>query len=282
MPKTAPAMGPDHPDFNRLSAVRDAVYSCVSPSTLGRTLAERTLQAAEIVLDPVRTARTKISELEKVEKTFIGLMIEHQIRDMLGVPKGLRRDLRLGGEDVDLKSSVVGRSSWMIPPESFRDEELCMLVGVNDVAREVSMGLFVARRDYLGRGEGNRDKKLSITSEGTRHVLWLVRDEPWPADRWMGLNMARFRELRGVAGGELRATTFFLENIERPTHRSVVHALLFDHYDYMKRLRRNGGARDRLDAEGIDLVWGRRAARLKQERRDLPVLGPDDFIAVRR
>lgn len=274
-------MGPGHPDFARLSAVRDAVYCCVSPSDLGRAVAERTLQAAEIVLDPVRTARTKISELEKVEKTFVGLMIEHQIRDMLGVPKGLRRDLELGGEEVDLKSSVVGKSSWMIPPESFRDEELCMLVGVNDVAREVSMGLFVARRDYLVRGDGNRDKKLNITAEGTRQVLWLVRKEPWPADRWRGLDMARFRQLRGVRGGALRAATFFSENLERPTHRSVLHALLFDQNDYMKRLRTNGGARDRLKSAGIDLIWGRRAADLKKKRPEL-AMGPEDFIAVRR
>lgn len=50
--------------------------------------------------------------------------------------------------------------------------------------------------------------------------------------------------------------------------------------DYMKRVRRNGGARDILAADGIAILWG-------QKHRDLilqlglPCIGPEEFISYK-
>jgi hypothetical protein len=42
-----------------------------------KAMPEIVTSALEFVLDPIRTARTKLSDLDNVEKTFIGLKVEH-------------------------------------------------------------------------------------------------------------------------------------------------------------------------------------------------------------
>ena len=68
--------------------------------------------------------------------------------------------------------------------------------------------------------------------------------------------MERFRDLRKVKGGTVRAAEFFRENLGKVVHRSIVQGLLFDQKDYMKRIRGNGGARDILAREDIAILSG--------------------------
>lgn len=234
------------------------------------------LEAIEFVLDPVRTGRTTISELDNVEKTFVGLKIEHYFRDLLDAPKGLR-DLELLGYDVDIKNTVSTSWSWMIPPETFRDEEPVLLLAADEAARASWLGLMLTRDEYLGAP--NRDGKRGVLSSAYPNILWLAHAVEWPPSRWIGLDMGRFRELRRIKIGKLRAAQFFTENERRITHRSVLVALLFDQKDPMKRLRANGGAPDVLTPVGIALLSGRYDAPLaKRLGFDLTV---DEFVAVR-
>ena len=195
-----------------------------------------------------------MSELDKVEKTFIGLKIEHYLRDWLGAPKGLHRDLNIDGIEVDIKNTIG--STWMIPPETFRSEEPCLLIATAKFDGKCWLGLVLARDAYLNSADGNRDKKRSISEAGRQNIMWLVEDQAYPPSRWDAIDMQRFRQLREVEPGELRAANFFRENIGRVIHRSVIQALLHDQLDYMKRLRGNGGARDILEPEGILLLNG--------------------------
>ncbi|MEZ4409493.1 MAG: NaeI family type II restriction endonuclease [Polyangiales bacterium] len=230
--------------------------------------------AIDFVIDPVRTARTRVQELDNVEKTFIGLKIEHYFRDLLDVPKGLR-DLVIEGLDVDVKNTVG--STWMIPPETYRNADPCLLIATAEEDGRCWLGLLLAREEYLN--SPNRDQKRAVSSAGFEHILWIVDGERFPVSRWDGLDMERFRELRKIRGGTRRAATFFRENLGRPVHREIVRALLFDQDDYMKRLRGNGGARDLLRREGIVLLSGAYdAARLRAL--GLPVIGRDEVVAV--
>jgi Restriction endonuclease NaeI len=140
------------------------------------------------------------------------------------------------------------------------------------------MGLILARPEYLTKG--NRDQKGSISAAGKANILWLIREVSWPRDRWAGIDMKRFRELRKVKGGSKRMAQFLRENLGRPIHRTVVQALLHDQKDFMKRVRGNGGARDILKKEGVTVVSGtfgkeRESSRLLQ-------LQPDEFISVKK
>jgi hypothetical protein len=206
-------------------------------------------EAVDYVIDPVRTARTSVAELDNVEKTFIGLKVEHSVRDLLDVPKGVR-DLVIDGINVDVKNTIG--KTWMIPRETYSENGVCLLIRIDDVARRCALGLIVAREEYLAAA--NRDQKRAVSSSGMRQIEWLLPGADFGASEWEGLDMARFRQLRSLDPGVTRAATFFEENLGRRVSRRVVQALLHDQKDPMKRLRDNGGAKDVLRPRGIELT----------------------------
>jgi hypothetical protein len=271
----ATLLSPAHGDLAILQ-ILDAEIRRRVPDRLETVVAERCLDAFEFVLDPVRTGRTTLAELDNVEKTFIGLKVEHFIRDLLDAPKGVR-DLVLAGHDVDIKNTVGSSWCWMIPPETYRNEEPCIIIASSEKKRMVWMGLVLARAEYLGAK--NRDDKRRLKSKSFGHVLWIVNGASWPRDRWAGLDMARFRELRAIKGGSVRAATFFRENLDRPIHRRVIMALLHDQLDPMKRLRENNGAKNLLRPDGIALVSGTYFNPVLTNL-GVPKVGNDEFIAL--
>lgn len=270
------SVGPDHADYATLALIRDAILAKAhGPDRLLQRFPELVREAIDFVIDAVRTGRTRFHDLDNVEKTFVGLKIEHALRDFLDVPKGIR-DLDIAGMHVDIKNTTG--NTWMIPPETFSREEPCIVVASEDATHRCWLGILMARRSYLTAP--NRDGKRGVSSAGFRHILWLVQGEQYPRSPWAELDMERFRELRRMKGGTKRAAAFFRENQKKPTHRSVVQALLFDQRDYMKRLRGNGGARDVLRKEQIALLSGTYDRALIQELR-LPSTRADEFIAVK-
>jgi hypothetical protein len=268
-------MKPTHPDFPIVSLIVNEIL-CLSGGNekLERKFPIIVQEAVDFVLDPVRTARVSIDELDNVEKTFIGLKIEHFLRDYLGVPKGLR-DLRIGDLDVDVKNTV--RSTWMIPPETFSNEEPCVLVMVATADRKCSLGVFVARQSYLNAA--NRDKKRSVQSKAFENIFWIIRNQALPNSRFKHVVMERFRELRKQRGGSKRVAQFFRENLGMVFHRNVLLGLLHDQLDPMKRIRGNGGARDILAREGIAVLSGAYDA-ATIEKFGLPRCERDEFIAA--
>ena len=266
----------DHPDYSMLSKIRDGIYAAAGGAVrLHAELPSLLKEAVDFVLDPAKTGRTSIADLDKVEKTFIGLKVEHFLRDKLGAPKGLRRDLQIDGQDVDIKNTIG--TTWMIPPETYQNEEPCLLIATAKFDGRCWLGILLARENYLGAK--NRDGKKSVTVEGKRNILWLVEDAPYPASAWAEIDMARFRELRQIKGGKKRAAQFFRENLGKKIDRSIVESLLHDQSDFMKRVRGNGGARDDLKKEKILILSGIYDA--KEAKRRGIALKRDEFVAVR-
>lgn len=265
-----------HRDYQKLLQIRNAILErSGGEERLLSSLPAIIADAVDYVVDPVRTARTLISELDNVEKTYIGLKVEHFLRDFLDVPKGIR-DLRIGDTDIDVKNTV--RQTWMIPPETFRNEEPCLLILTATEKRFCSMGLLIAREQYLNKP--NRDGKRSVKTSSFSDILWLVNRQPLPESRWKAIDMARFRELRKLKGGSKRAAAFFRENLGKIVHRTIVEGLLFDQKDYMKRIRGNQGARDILRAENIAILSG--AYRSDPiARLGYPPCSREEFIAVK-
>ncbi len=271
---------PGHPDYADLAAIGAEISKLLSPT--GGLKAQFPLlvrDAMDFVLDSVRTARTRLSDLDNVEKTFIGLKLEHFVRDMLDVPKGLR-DLEICGKDVDIKNTV--NENWSIPQETYKNSEPCLLMAVAEDKHTCFLGLIIAKPEYLHGGKGNRDTKKGVNAAGFKHIMWMLKDEPFPSSKFLGLDMDRFRELRNdIKGGSERASNFFRENLRRVIHRDVAHALLFDQSDYMKRLRANGGAPDKLMDEEIAILIG---TYLKERdlaaRLGVPNLKGDEIVAL--
>lgn len=266
-----------HPDYAELRRIADIITDRAGgPRRLEMDFPVMVREVIDSIIDPARTGRTRFEELVNVEKTFIGLRLEHVLRDMIDVPSGLR-DLVIDGMDVDVKNTV--RETWTIPPETYRDEEPCILIRSNEATLRCWLGVVFARNAYLNPGT-NRDGKRSISAAGKANILWLLDAVPYPSGHWEGINTQRFRELREIKGGARRVSTFLRENLGMKIHRSVIQALLYDQLDYMKRTRGNGGARDILAPEGIAVLSGVYDAELARQL-GYGVLLRDEILAVR-
>lgn len=267
-------VAPGHPDYEELDQIRQGVLARVGgPARLLERFPSLVREAIDFVLDPIRTARTRMPELDSIEKTFVGLKIEHVVRDMLDVPAGLR-DLVIDGIDVDIKNTIS--DTWMIPPETYRGEDACLVIASEEATHRCWMGLLKARDAYLNAP--NRDQKRSVSIPAFRNILWLVEGAPYPQSYWANIDMDRFREIRQMRGGTNRAVAFFSENLRLPVHRSVIQSLLLQH-DYMKRVRANGGARDVLRERGIALLSGVYDNGLLAQLH-IPIIDSEEMISV--
>lgn len=250
----------DHRDYSRLLPIASFLEQ---PNHFGERLThEYPFLVDDTIcqsIDATRTGRTRFEQLYTEEKKNLGSLIEVRIRDLLGVDRSTR-DLRILNEDVDVKNTIG--ASWMIPRETYqiddaKDPGILLLCQYSPTERKCNLGLLVAHIDYLTRGQ-NRDQKVSVSAAGMKNIWWLVFDVELPPDKWKDIDIAKYRKLRQSQGGSRRAAEFFSAHMNIPIERGIIQSLLFDQRDYMKRLRRNGGARDLLGAQGITIRSERR------------------------
>jgi hypothetical protein len=207
-------------------------------------------QAIDEVIDTPRTGRVYARELEKTEKTYIGTKIEILVRNFFRLPKGIL-DLKIDGLDVDVKNTLG--TTWMIPPEAAGMP--CILVASDEDRQTCFFGIFIAHVTNLTTGQ-NQDKKRSVSAAGFSNIHWIMTEEPYPPSFWASIGEDKTRNImRGETGNE-RVATLFREVQGQLIHRDTVQAVA-QQKDYMKRLRKNGGARDILANEGIAILSGK-------------------------
>lgn len=231
-------------------------------------------QAVDEVIDAPRTNRFTIDELEKTEKTYLGTKVEILLRDFLKLPKGRILDLSVDGVEVDIKNTM--QRAWTIPLESHGHPAL--LLRLNESTALCDAGLVVVRPEYLNAGQ-NRDAKRTLSAEGTANIWWLLRRQPYPPNFWEVLPAAERQEIFAAGSASARLALLFLKLQRQPVSRLQVQAVAQQH-DYMKRLRRNGGARDTLAARGVALLSGRSDGALIAALGLGPV-GVEEFISLK-
>lgn len=207
--------------------------------------------AIDEVIDTARTGRFFLSDLEKTEKTYLGTKFEMLLRDWLQVPRGITLDLLIGGEEVDVKSTTIGKSGWMIPREAI--DQLCILLRVNEKKSICAVGLIRARTPYLRLGK-NQDKKTSLSAAGTQNIWWLVNDFPYTPNFWSLIDKTLREKIMASGGGSKRIAAMFEQCLETPVSRVVI-ASIGAQDDFMRRIRRGGGARDFLAPKGIAILY---------------------------
>ncbi len=241
-----------HIDYSDLSGLERDLLAAVK----GKELFEEKLRsffrsAIDEVIDTARTGRYFLSDLEKTEKTYLGTKFEILLRDWLQVPRGVRMDLLIGGQEVDVKSTTGGKSGWMIPLEAIG--ELLILLRVNEEASTCAVGIVRARQQYLRSGE-NRDKKTSFSAEGTRNIWWMAQDFAYTPNFWTIVSTADRQEIMAVRGGSKRLAMLFERYQGVPLSRVQIQAVAAQD-DFMKRIRSNQGARDLLRPQGIAILY---------------------------
>lgn len=263
----------EHPDFDVLQHIVEAIFI----ATDGRARLEAEVPqiirtAIDEVIDAPRTQRFLLEQTEQTEKTYLGTKVEILLRNYLRFPKGNVLDMAVDGVEVDIKNTMG--SNWSIPQENL--DRVAMLVRSNERRARCDVGLLLVRDAYLRPGR-NRDTKRGLAAASFSDVWWLLWDHPYPVNFWQLLSAADRQVLMDAGGGKLRLAALFEMIQERPISRLQVQALAHQH-DYMKRIRRNGGARDVLAPKGIALLWGQGDKRLI-EALNLGPVGPDEFIS---
>lgn len=266
-------LDPKHPDFAVLSVLSEVIlrqaggwehFAHYLPHLIRRSIDE--------VIDTPRTNRFTLVDTEKTEKTYLGTKIEILLRSYLKLPKGKILDLSVDGTEVDIKNTMG--INWSIPTEA--DGHPCLLVKEKEVTAKCSVGLIVIKNEYLNPGK-NKDSKRTISAAGRNNIWWLLHDHPYPPNYWHSMPLAQRQAIMDAGQGTARLAAFFTAIQRRRISRLVIESIA-QQYDPLKRVRRNGGARDLLAPQGIAILWGKKDRRLIKKLGLGPV-GPDEFIS---
>lgn len=245
---------------------------CGGIDAMRRELPALMRKAIDEVIDAPRTGRVHAAEMEKTEKTYIGTKAEIIIRNYFRLPKGIL-DLKIDGLDVDVKNTLG--QTWMIPREALGKP--CILVASDEPRRTFFLGIIVAREEHLTAG-ANQDKKRSVSVVGHQNIHWLIENEHYAPSFWSVIGEHRTQRIMRGSSGTERVATLFREVQQTPINRDIVQAVA-QQKDYMKRLRKNGGARDVLAREQIAILSGNYDNNLIAEL-DLPRIAKDEILSI--
>lgn len=230
--------------------------------------------AIKDVLMTPKTRIVRVADLEKVPKSYIGTRVEIELRHELGLEKGSDLDYLLCGVSLDCKHTI-GRS-WMIPAEAIG--KICLLVKTDyDNASCFSVMIGRIHESILPPGVNQDGKKsLRCSHEALRR---LVVNEALPPNFYKCLSPDQLTDLFDPSlGAARRLAKLFSSFPNRPIPRSVVEDVA-GQKDYMKRIRRNGGAQDFLPHLEI-LVGKWRDTNIKLQNCGLPLIAKDELIAI--
>jgi hypothetical protein len=232
----------------------DKVYQalCAIPD-VSSILCEGISKAVDEVVDPVRSGRWTVSQLEQPEKTVIGIRVENVLRMDLGLQRAKRLDVVIDGTNVDIKFTIA--DNWTIPPEAVG--ELCLLARFNVDTTTVSAGLLRTTDLNLNRGK-NRDLKRTVAAAGRDAIRWFIQDQR-PERSIVGFLAAIDDKTRALVtdpsvGAQERLNRLFLAFKYKPIPETVVEAIAIGHVDWERRLRPDKRNRKAPETRGFEVL----------------------------
>lgn len=257
-----------------LETVRLAILSLDPDGTqIGRVLRDTIDQ----LLDGVHTGRYRWRELYKTEKTHAGTLVEINLQRRFRekFQDGTTLDYLIDGIEVDCKFSQ-DLFKWMIPPEA--EDHLCLLVWASDEESKWSVGLIRASNPHLSSGE-NRDRKRTLSKSGREAITWLFKDSQLPPNVFLQLRPEQVQDiLNPKQSGQKSVNRLFMHAQQLIVGRAAV-ATAAQQDDFMKRVRENGGAREKLRPFGIAIL-GHEHQQIARDL-DLPSPHKGEFLSVR-
>lgn len=218
------------------------------------------------VLDGPRTGRYVFTQLEKVERTYIGQKVEIILRDALELGRGTTLDLLVAGHDVDAKWSQ-GRS-WMIPGEYMDPARnplppVCLMLGT-DRAGGSLFDVIVARP--LNATGKNQDGKASLSTRGlgtqeSWSAQWLVRDGTLPPNFLSTLDAEAVTRIMTTKKGRARVHQLLEETIGQVVPREAIETIA-QQKDAMRCIRQDSAQNMSFKVLSGDRKAGREAAAL--------------------
>jgi hypothetical protein len=210
-------------------------------------------EAVDYVIDAPTLARYSVDELEPDEKTAIGKRIERLLRVKFKIKRGEKLDISLGGEDVDIKTTMTNK--WMFSKSSW--EKVNLLIAYNERTAKFSVGLVYLMESHLGAE--NRDSKRTMRAGFYETIKWIVRDAAYPENFLARLDKRVLETITNKPSGQKRVSAL-LENVRGviiPRHGV---SSVANQHDPLKRIRANGGARTPLWKKGFLVLSGKSLA----------------------
>lgn len=232
-------------------ALSRAWSELVALDPLGARFAQVFRETFDQLYDGQRTGRYKWDQLYKTEKTHFGTLIEINLQREFKFADGKILDYQIGGEEVDCKYSFR-EGGWMLPPESWG--ELILVATASDEKSSWSLGL-VRVTEANRRQKTNRDDKSQLSIEGRSAIRWLFRNADMSPNVLLTLPVESVDRIFNNKRGQGRLDQLFREAEGLRIHRSTI-ATVAQQYDYMKRVRYNGGSRSTLQPEGFLILGG--------------------------
>ncbi len=216
-------------------------------------ISEGIARAVDEVVDPIRSGRWRVADLDQPEKTVIGIRVENVLRMELELERGQKLDLRVAGEEVDVKFTM--RGSWMIPQEALG--HICLLTSFDEQQRSVSAGLLRTDTTALTPGQ-NQDKKRGVSKAGKARINWLIQNRV-PETSIIGFMAAMDEDTRAAVtdssvAAQKRINRLFLAIKETPIPETVVHAVAQGHQDWTRRLRADASNTNSPEKIGYEVL----------------------------
>lgn len=225
--------------------------------------------------DGQHTGRFRVDQLFKTEKTHFGTLVEINLQREFKFHDGLRLDYSIEGIEVDCKYSHTGE--WMLPPESF--DKIILGILANDTTSLWSAGLVRVTKENR-RASANRDRKTGLSAVGRSNILWIYRDAHMQPNILQKLPISTVDRIMGLNSGQQRINELFRSAQDMRISRNIV-ATVAQQDDYMKRVRYNGGARDKLAPEGIIILGDYSSHRRLAESLGAAVPNKGEFVSVK-
>ena len=204
-------------------------------------------KALDEVFDGQRTGRYALTQLSKVEKTYIGTKVEIVVQAEFGLQRGQRMDYLVAGEDIDAKWSMRS-GGWMIATEAVG--ELCLCMTADDNRSMFSVGIVRADENSL-RSSRNKDQKRSLSKDGVSAMSWLEEKGSLIENLLLHLDeTTRSSILDYTLSGQQRINQLFRLVHSRVVGRGVI-LTVAQQDDGVKRTR---DARKHLQPEGIVIL----------------------------
>ncbi len=227
-----------------------AVVRGTDPDATRRAIGWVLRDTIDQLLDGQHTGRYRWEQLIKTEKTHAGTLVEINLQRAMRYPDGAKLDFKIADVEVDCKYSQA-LYAWMIPPEAVG--HLCIVIWASDFEAKWSLGLVRASESALSKSE-NRDGKRTLSKDGRKTVQWLFDHAALPPNVYLGLREEQVAAILAPSlSGQARVNKLFIHAQKRIVGRGAV-ATAAQQDDFLKRVRENGGAREKLRRLGIVIM----------------------------
>ena len=231
----------------------------------------------DMLLDGQHTGRYRWQQLAKTEKTHFGTLAEINLQRAFTFADGKAMDFAICGIDVDCKFSQ-DPGDWMIPPEAVG--HIILGLWASDDQGLWSLGLIRATDQVLTTATGNRDRKRWLSPVGKAAITWPYRNKPLPENALLRIPPRDVDQILGCSKHGARRVDMLFRLAQRRVISRTVVATVAQQDDYMRRVRGNGGSRDRLRREGIVIFGDYRSHQHAARQLGLPVPAPESGESV--